>query len=156
VYVSAFELYRIGPGPSSSNTVGPQRAGLRFVHDLAADGLLHQTARVEAELYGGLAFSGREQATDQAVIAGLSGQPPERCDAAIDRPSDLSGHKTTRQNIDALKKPESTHQNHHNAHGVQNDSHCLLPRFTLSCRRVDPRNDSANVNEQLTLTVVKV
>ena len=83
MYVSAFELYRIGPGPSSSNTVGPQRAGLRFVHDLAADGLLHQVARVEAELYGGLAFSGREQATDQAVIAGLSGQPPERCDAAM-------------------------------------------------------------------------
>jgi L-serine dehydratase len=83
VFVSAFELYRIGPGPSSSNTVGPQRAGLRFVHDLAADGLLPQVAQVEAELYGGLAFSGREQATDHAVIAGLSGQPPERCDSSI-------------------------------------------------------------------------
>jgi L-serine dehydratase len=83
VFVSAFELYRVGPGPSSSSTVGPQRAGLRFVHDLAADGLLPQIAQVEAELYGGLAFSGREQTTDQAVIAGLSGQPPERCDSSI-------------------------------------------------------------------------
>lgn len=83
VFVSAFELYRIGPGPSSANTMGPQRAGLRFAHDLAADGLLGLTTQVEAELYGGLAFSGREQATDQAVLAGLSGQPLERSDAGV-------------------------------------------------------------------------
>ncbi len=82
VFVSAFELYRIGPGPSSSYTVGPQRAALRFVHDLAADGLVAGCATVEAELYGGLAFSGREHATDRAIVAGLAGHAPERCDAA--------------------------------------------------------------------------
>ncbi len=80
MHVSAFELYRIGPGPSSSSTVGPQRAALRFVHDISADGLLPLTAKVEAELYGGLAFHGREHGTDRAVVAGLSGQLPERCD----------------------------------------------------------------------------
>jgi len=82
VYVSAFEMYRIGPGPSATYTLGPQRAALRFVHDLAADGLLPQVHRVEAELYGGLAFHGREHATPQAIIAGLGGQLPERCDGA--------------------------------------------------------------------------
>ena len=82
MYVSAFELYRIGPGPSSSYTVGPQRAALRFVHDLAADGLTGVTARVEAELYGGLAFHGREHSSVQAIVAGLSGHVPERCDGA--------------------------------------------------------------------------
>ncbi|MEO8754043.1 MAG: serine dehydratase beta chain, partial [Casimicrobiaceae bacterium] len=82
MYVSAFELYRIGPGPSSSSTVGPQRAALRFVHDIAAEGLMPMVARVEAELYGGLAFHGREHASDQAIVAGLSGQIPERCDGA--------------------------------------------------------------------------
>lgn len=81
MFLSAFELFRIGPGPSSSATVGPQRAALRFVHDLAADGLVPATARVEAEVYGGLAFSGREQSTDHAIVAGLSGEAPERCDA---------------------------------------------------------------------------
>ncbi|MFO1314619.1 MAG: L-serine ammonia-lyase [Burkholderiales bacterium] len=80
--MSAFELYRIGPGPSSSYTVGPQRAALRFVHELAADGLLPMTARVEAELYGGLSFHGRENGSDRAIVAGLAGQPPERCDGA--------------------------------------------------------------------------
>jgi len=81
MYVSAFDLYRIGPGPSSAATVGPQRAALRFVHDLAADGLVAATARVEAEIYGGMAFAAREQLTDHAIVAGLSGESPERCDA---------------------------------------------------------------------------
>lgn len=82
MHVSAFELYRIGPGPSSSYTAGPQRAALRFVHELAADGVLPLAARVEAELYGGLAFHGREHASDRAIVAGLGGQVPERCDGA--------------------------------------------------------------------------
>jgi hypothetical protein len=81
MFLSAFELFRIGPGPSSSATVGPQRAALRFVHDLAADGLIPSTARVEAEVYGGVAFSGRQQSTDHAIVAGMSGEAPERCDA---------------------------------------------------------------------------
>ncbi|MCC7326219.1 MAG: L-serine ammonia-lyase [Burkholderiales bacterium] len=83
MYISAFDLYRVGPGPSSVYTLGPQRAALRFVHDLAADGLVAATARVEVELYGGLAFHGREHASDQAIVAGLSGQVPERCDGAV-------------------------------------------------------------------------
>ncbi len=82
MHASAFELYRIGPGPSSSYTIGPQRAALRFVHDLAADGLLPTTVQVEAELFGGLAFLGRQHASDQAIVAGLAGHLPERCDGS--------------------------------------------------------------------------
>ncbi|MFO1304902.1 MAG: L-serine ammonia-lyase [Burkholderiales bacterium] len=80
MYVSAFELFRIGPGPSSTYTIGPHRAALRFAHDLAADGLLPMVHRVEAELYGGLAFNGRDHAAGQAIVAGLGGVIPERCD----------------------------------------------------------------------------
>jgi L-serine dehydratase len=80
VYVSAFEVFRIGPGPSATYTLGPQRAALRFVHDLEADGVMASVHRVEAELYGGLAFHGREHATPQALVAGLAGLLPERCD----------------------------------------------------------------------------
>jgi L-serine dehydratase len=81
VYVSALDLYRIGPGPSSSRTVGPQRAALRFVHELAADGVIARTARVDVHLFGTLAFTGRESGTDAAVIGGLCGEAPERSDA---------------------------------------------------------------------------
>jgi L-serine dehydratase len=83
LYVSAFELYRIGPGPSSTYTIGPQRAAIRFGHDLAADGLLPMVHRIEAELYGGLAFQGRDHATSHAIVAGLGGIIPERCDGAM-------------------------------------------------------------------------
>jgi L-serine dehydratase len=81
VYWSALDLYRVGPGPSSSRTVGPQRAALRFVHALAADGVIGRTARVDVHLFGALAFTGRESGTDAAVVSGLSGEAPERSDA---------------------------------------------------------------------------
>src|SRR5438552_130177 len=54
-------------------------------------------------------------------------QANERCAAAIDSPSDLSGHKTPRQDIDALKEPDGPHQRHQNAHDVQNNSHHFRP-----------------------------
>lgn len=79
---SAFELFRIGPGPSSMHVMGPHRAAERFVHEIAADGLLPNVHRVEVELFGGLAFSGRDFGTDRAVMAGLTGLSAERCDSA--------------------------------------------------------------------------
>ncbi len=78
--VSAFELFRVGPGPSSMHVVGPHRAARRFLHEIAADGLLPEVGRVEVELFGGLAFSGRDRGTDRAIIAGLAGMPAEQCD----------------------------------------------------------------------------
>ena len=46
--VSVFDLFKIGIGPSSSHTVGPMRAGSRFVSRLVEAGLLDKAARVEA------------------------------------------------------------------------------------------------------------
>lgn len=64
------------------HVMGPHRAAQRFVHEVAADGLLPKVHRVEVELFGGLAFSGRDLGTDRAVMAGLAGLLPERCDSA--------------------------------------------------------------------------
>ncbi len=80
---SVFELYRIGPGPSSSHTVGPLRAARRFLHDLAAEGAIAQTHRIEVDLLGSLGSAGRDHGSDRAVIAGLSGVAPESCDARM-------------------------------------------------------------------------
>ncbi|MDE2049042.1 MAG: L-serine ammonia-lyase, partial [Betaproteobacteria bacterium] len=52
--VSAFDLFKVGIGPSSSHTVGPMRAALMFAQGLARDGLLARTHGVKAELYGSL------------------------------------------------------------------------------------------------------
>jgi L-serine dehydratase len=79
---SVFDLFKIGIGPSSSHTVGPMRAARQFVVDLANDGLLNQTARLKAELFGSLALTGIGHATDRAILLGLSGQSPDQIDPA--------------------------------------------------------------------------
>jgi L-serine dehydratase len=80
---SLFELFKIGIGPSSSHTVGPMRAALRFASELG--GQLTETKRVEIELYGSLAHTGMGHGTDRAVLLGLSGERPDTVDpGAID------------------------------------------------------------------------
>ena len=80
MFVSAFDLFKVGLGPSSSHTVGPMRAAGRFAHELAASGKLEQTARVVVDLYGSLALTGRGHTTDRAIMLGLSGEAPDRID----------------------------------------------------------------------------
>ncbi|MDE3176137.1 MAG: L-serine ammonia-lyase [Pseudomonadota bacterium] len=73
--ISAFDLFKIGVGPSSSHTVGPMKAAVSFV---AGD--LSDIAGVEVTLYGSLAWTGAGHATDRAIILGLSGEKPESVD----------------------------------------------------------------------------
>src|SRR3954453_7866491 len=81
MYLSALQLFTIGLGPSSAQTVGPMRAAQRFVHALAADGKLSFTTTIIADLFGSLALGGRDQGSDTAVMLGLSGVEPEQVDA---------------------------------------------------------------------------
>jgi len=75
--VSVFDLFKIGIGPSSSHTVGPMRAARLFVLRLAHEGLLEQTARVTAALYGSLGATGKGHGSDKAVLLGLAGYEPD-------------------------------------------------------------------------------
>src|SRR6187402_1600202 len=79
-YVSAFELFSIGVGPSSSHTVGPMRAGRDFADRLRSDELLGRVARVTCILYGSLGATGIGHGTPDAVVAGLQGLEPETVD----------------------------------------------------------------------------
>ncbi len=79
---SLFDLYKIGVGPSSSHTMGPMRAACRFVRELAGRGVLQRAVRVQAELYGSLALTGKGHATDRAVLLGLAGDEPSTVDPA--------------------------------------------------------------------------
>jgi L-serine dehydratase len=73
MFVSAFDLYRIGLGPSSAHTTGPMRAARRFVHALEADGVFFQARSIHVDLYGSVACTGRDHGTDRAIIGGLCG-----------------------------------------------------------------------------------
>ena len=75
--LSAFDIFKIGIGPSSSHTVGPMRAALTFARSLEAHGLLAATATLQVDLYGSLGATGRGHATDQGVILGLLGEAPD-------------------------------------------------------------------------------
>ena len=76
--VSAFDLFKLGIGPSSSHTMGPMTAACRFLAWLGerAD----RTERVTITLYASLALTGRGHATDRAVIQGLAGFEPRSLD----------------------------------------------------------------------------
>ena len=74
--VSAFDLYSIGIGPSSSHTVGPMRAARRFAAEVP------KAARVRAELFGSLGATGRGHHSDAAVLLGLEGDDPATVDTA--------------------------------------------------------------------------
>ncbi|MFK4852086.1 L-serine ammonia-lyase, iron-sulfur-dependent, subunit alpha [Microbacterium sp. ZW T6_19] len=81
-YVSAFDFFSIGVGPSSSHTVGPMRAALDFIRRLSATGGIDRVARVGSTLYGSLGATGIGHGTPDAVVAGLRGLSPETCDPA--------------------------------------------------------------------------
>ena len=74
---SVFDLFKIGVGPSSSHTMGPMTAACRFVEGLREAGEIARTDRVQADLYGSLALTGKGHATDRAVLLGLSGKRPD-------------------------------------------------------------------------------
>ncbi|HTH62638.1 MAG TPA: L-serine ammonia-lyase [Paraburkholderia sp.] len=80
--ISVFDLFRIGIGPSSSHTVGPMRAALRFVDALARDGRLDEVARVRVELFGSLGATGKGHGTDRGVLLGLMGEAPDTVEPA--------------------------------------------------------------------------
>ena len=89
-YVSAFELFSIGVGPSSSHTVGPLRAARDFARravalETTSGGALGPVARITCVLYGSLGATGIGHGTPDAVVAGLQGHDPETVDPALVR-----------------------------------------------------------------------
>ena len=85
MFLSVFDIFKVGVGPSSSHTVGPMVAAARFLQSLRdgtdripGSGTL---ARLGCSLHGSLAFTGKGHATDRAVLLGLAGFEPETFEA---------------------------------------------------------------------------
>ena len=79
ITTSVFDLFTIGPGPSSSHTIGPMRAGYDFltrIRELPPD-VLAGADGLEVLLYGSLSATGDGHGTDKAVLAGLLDNQPE-------------------------------------------------------------------------------
>ena len=80
MFISLFDMFKIGIGPSSSHTLGPMKAGLQFVELLKEKGLFDRVTRVQANVYGSLSLTGIGHSTDKAIVLGLSGEHPETVD----------------------------------------------------------------------------
>lgn len=78
--ISVFDMFKIGVGPSSSHTLGPWRAALRFIQTLHQKKIFPQTHSITVLLYGSLAKTGRGHGTDIAVLMGLCGEDPVTTD----------------------------------------------------------------------------
>ena len=74
--ISAFDIFKIGVGPSSSHTLGPWRAAQRAVQRWQELGVFDSIVGVQVDLYGSLAKTGRGHMTDMAVMLGLSNEDP--------------------------------------------------------------------------------
>lgn len=84
MFLSIFDIFKIGVGPSSSHTVGPMVAAARFLDMLRkGQGVIPGAGPVAAlgcSLHGSLAFTGKGHATDRAVTLGFAGMSPARFD----------------------------------------------------------------------------
>lgn len=85
ITTSIFDLFKIGPGPSSSHTIGPMKASYDFLKELHAllPNQIDASLQIQIHLYGSLSATGKGHGTDRAVIAGLLGWTPETCDPVI-------------------------------------------------------------------------
>jgi L-serine dehydratase len=79
MFLSVFDMFKVGIGPSSSHTMGPMVAAGMFLDLLRASPF--EAAGLKARLHGSLAFTGVGHATDRATLLGLAGFSPETYDA---------------------------------------------------------------------------
>ncbi|MBN9070892.1 MAG: L-serine ammonia-lyase [Rhizobiales bacterium] len=94
MFLSVFDLFKIGIGPSSSHTMGPMTAAGRFLDELLTGDWPRPAGarvdRVAASLHGSLAYTGVGHGSDRAVVLGLAGftpltVDPDRSDAVVER-----------------------------------------------------------------------
>ncbi|MCO6050941.1 L-serine ammonia-lyase [Mesorhizobium sp. RP14(2022)] len=94
MFLSVFDLFKIGIGPSSSHTMGPMTAAARFLDEILRGDWPRPAGatveRISASLHGSLAYTGIGHGTDRAVILGLTGETPisvdpDTSDATIER-----------------------------------------------------------------------
>lgn len=104
MFLSVFELFKIGIGPSSSHTMGPMIAARYFLDEILTGSWPKPTGetieRINVSLHGSLAFTGKGHATDRAIILGLAGELPD-----VINPDDV--HKIVAQ-VTAKKTIEPT------------------------------------------------
>jgi L-serine dehydratase len=111
VLTTVDEFYKVGPGPSSSHTIGPMRITYDFYQratKLPADKLAKATA-LKVNLFGSLSATGKGHGTERAALAGLLGKEPATVDPLFldglrDKPDQVFQVKLGSKSIDVSLK----------------------------------------------------
>jgi len=111
VLTTVDEFYKVGPGPSSSHTIGPMRITYDFYQratKLPADKLEKATA-LKVHLFGSLSATGKGHGTERAALAGLVGKEPATVDPLFldslrDKPDQVFQVKLGSKSIDVSLK----------------------------------------------------
>lgn len=80
ITTSVFDLFKVGPGPSSSHTIGPMKAAYDFLLEIRNSADAARGRKVEIHLFGSLSATGKGHGTDRAIVGGLLGWLPDTCD----------------------------------------------------------------------------
>jgi L-serine dehydratase len=105
------EFYKVGPGPSSSHTIGPMRITYDFYQrctKLPKDQLAKATA-LKVHLYGSLSATGQGHGTERAALAGIVGKEPATVDPLFldglrDKPDQVFPVKLAEKSFDVSLK----------------------------------------------------
>jgi L-serine dehydratase len=111
VLTTVDEFYKVGPGPSSSHTIGPMRITYDFYQraaKLPADTLAKAT-KLQVNLFGSLSATGKGHGTERAALAGLVGKEPATVDPKFldslrDKPDQVFPVKLGSKSIDVSLK----------------------------------------------------
>ena len=111
VLTTSDEFYKVGPGPSSSHTIGPMRITYDFYQratKLPADKLAKAT-KLQVNLFGSLSATGKGHGTERAALAGLVGKEPATVDPKFldslrDKPDQVFPVKLGDKSIDVSLK----------------------------------------------------
>ena len=102
MFLSVFDIFKIGIGPSSSHTVGPMVAVRRFVEENLRS-LGDEARRLTVSLHGSLAFTGKGHGTDRAIALALAGERPDTIDP--DRVPEVLAQLDAAKNLSAIGLP---------------------------------------------------
>jgi L-serine dehydratase len=111
VLTTVDEFYKVGPGPSSSHTIGPMRITYDFYQQatkLPAD-KLDKATKLQVNLFGSLSATGKGHGTERAALAGLVGKEPATVDPKFldglrDKPDQVFPVKLGNKSIDVSLK----------------------------------------------------
>ena len=74
---SIFDIFKVSIGPSSSHTMGPMIAAKHFRDLLINKSIDSEVNKINAVLFGSLAYTGKAHGSEKGVVLGLEGYSPE-------------------------------------------------------------------------------